>query len=91
MKSGLKERHRPKISVTVDPELLREVDRFVAAHPALDRSKVFEEALGLWRARQQERAMIEQFTAPLEPAEMEEREAWRTIRKAAAERTFRKD
>jgi hypothetical protein len=80
---------RSRVGVSVDSALLREVDRFVEAHPELDRSIVFDEALGLWSARQQEKAMVEQFTIPLDSVEQVEREAWRKIRKAAAERICR--
>jgi hypothetical protein len=39
---------RVKISVSVDPKLLEVVDAYVEAHPALDRGRVFDEALALW-------------------------------------------
>jgi hypothetical protein len=74
-----------KIGATVDPALLRIVDSFVAHHPEYDRSKVIDEALYLWSVREQERAMREQFEAP-DDVDPGEREAWRRIRRAAAER-----
>lgn len=80
---------RAKVSVTVDPKLLRVVDDFVEEHPEADRSKVFEEALLLWYRTQEERAMEAQFRAPPSAQEAEERAAWRRIRRAAAERRFR--
>ena len=82
------ERRRLKISVTVDPDLLKAVDRFVANHRDLDRSKVVDDALFLWYARQQERAMEEELTAPQSLTEQEERATWRRIQRAAAERIF---
>ncbi len=81
-------RKRAKVSVTVAPDLLAEVDRYVAAHPGTDRSKVFDEALWLWYAREQQRQMEEQYAEP-EPPEVEaELAAWRRIQRAAAERLF---
>jgi len=76
-------RRRPKITTTLDPELLAVVDAYVAAHPETDRSAVVDEALQLWRVREMERAMEGQFAAPdgVEPAE---REAWDALRRAAA-------
>jgi hypothetical protein len=79
-------RKRVKVSVTVAPDLLAEVDRYVAAHPDVDRSKVSDEALWLWYAREQQRQMEEQFAEPNPPEFEEEYEAWRRIRRAAAER-----
>lgn len=81
-------RRRVKIAATVDPELARAVDAFVAAHPALDRSKVIDEALRLWYARQQEAAMEAQFAAPQTRKEKQERAAWRRVQQAAAARVF---
>src|SRR2546429_94621 len=57
-------RRRPKVTATLDPELLAAVDAHVAAHPELDRSTVIDEALRLWRARELERALETQFAEP---------------------------
>lgn len=78
-------RRRLKIAATVDPHLLRAVDAWLRDHPGLDRSKVIDEALHLWYARVQERAMEEQFAPPSE-IDAGEWEAWRAIRDAAAAR-----
>jgi len=81
--------YRKRVSVTVDPVLLKEVDTFVEEHPQVDRSKVFDEALGLWCAARQDEAMRAQFLQ--EPSEEEAAEiaAWRGIQRAAAMRLFR--
>ncbi|MBI4491274.1 MAG: hypothetical protein HY690_00570 [Chloroflexi bacterium] len=79
---------RVKISATVDSELLHVVDDYVSQHQGLDRSKVIDEALALWYAREQERAMRAQFEAPQSPVEREERVAWRKLQAAAVERIF---
>jgi metal-responsive CopG/Arc/MetJ family transcriptional regulator len=75
-------RRRPKIAATVDPELLAAVDAFIADHPGSDRSKVIDDALRLWREREIERAMEEQFAARdvVDPAE---RAAWKALQRAA--------
>jgi Arc/MetJ-type ribon-helix-helix transcriptional regulator len=77
-----------KISVSVDARLLAAVDAFVAEHPGTGRSTVIDEALRLWYAREQERAMEIQFAAPESPAEHGERAAWRRTRRAADGRRF---
>ena len=84
------QRRRVKIGAKVDPQLLQAVDGYLAEHPELDRSKVIDEALWLWYARQQERAMEAQFAAPQSPEEQAERAAWRRIQSAAAARLFAK-
>lgn len=89
MTSTLPNRRRVKIGATVDPALLRVVDDHVARHPGCDRSAVLDEALALWHAREQERAMRAQFEAP-DDVPPEEQRAWRRIRRAAAERRLRR-
>jgi len=83
------ERQRAKISATVDPDLLKAVDAYVDEHPELDRSKVIDDALSLWYAREQEKAMEAQFAdgSGVDPAEWQ---AWRAIRDEAANRLFRR-
>lgn len=81
-------RYRVKISVTVAPHLLRAVDEFIQQHPQSGRSKVLDDALQLWCAREQENAMEEQFTARRSALEEEESAAWRSIRAVAAHRVF---
>jgi hypothetical protein len=54
-------RKRVKISATVDPELLSGVDAYIRERPDCDRSKVLDEALMLWLAQEQDRAMEAQF------------------------------
>ena len=81
-------RKRVKVSVTLAPELVRGVDRFLEAHPESDRSKVLDEALWLWFGKQQEKAMEEQFAAEQSPEELAELADWRHIQAAAAARIF---
>src|SRR5207244_11822224 len=50
-------RRRPKVTTTLDPDLLAAVDAHVAAHPDLARTAVFDAALRLWRAHELERAL----------------------------------
>ena len=58
------QRHRVKISATVDPELLDGVDAYIREQPGRDRSKVIDEALLLWLAQEQDRAMEAQYDDP---------------------------
>ncbi|MEO9005963.1 MAG: ribbon-helix-helix protein, CopG family, partial [Candidatus Dormibacter sp.] len=73
---------RPKLSITVDPDLLKVVDAYVAVHDGLDRSKVIEQALEFWTAAQQDSEMEQQFAA--EDALAGELASWRSIRRSAA-------
>ncbi|MBI2325460.1 MAG: hypothetical protein HYU87_10935 [Chloroflexi bacterium] len=79
-----------KVGATLDPELVAAVDRYVGAHPDIDRSTVIDEALRLWYARQQDFAMERQFAAPRSSRELAEVEDWRRIRHAAAERMIKR-
>ena len=74
---------RVKVSVTLDPGLLEAVDGFVQDHPGQDRSKVIDQALQQWYARQQDIAMEAQY-AQSDHAAASEQTAWRAIRRAAA-------
>jgi metal-responsive CopG/Arc/MetJ family transcriptional regulator len=79
---------RVKVSVTVDPDMLHEVDKYVGEREGLDRSKVVDEALALWLARRQDAAMEEQFSGGSAPPD--EAESWRSIRRAAAARRLQR-
>ena len=79
---------RKKISITVNPELLGAVDAFVANHAEYDRSRVFDDALYLWYAHQQDKAMEAQFLAPASATELEEHAGWHRIQSEAAKRIF---
>jgi hypothetical protein len=82
------ERVRRKISVTVDPALLKAVDAYVAAHPGTDRSKVVDAALLRWYGDQQEKAIAAQHREPLDELAGREMDDWRAIRRAAAARAL---
>lgn len=82
------ERVRAKISVTVDPALLKAVDAYVAEHPGLDRSKVIDMALLRWYGDRQEEAIAAQHREPLDEASQREMDDWRAIRRAAAAGTL---
>jgi hypothetical protein len=83
-------RHRVKISATVDPELLKGVDAYVQNHPGAGRSTIIDEALELWLARQQDRAMEDQFAAPDDIPEDELRQ-WNAVLDANARTMFGRD
>lgn len=84
----ISQRHRVKVSVTVEPVLLHAVDDFVARHEGMDRSKVFDEALYLWYAHKQEEEIATQHRAQQSPEEQEERAAWQRIQTESAQRIF---
>lgn len=74
--------NRVKVSISLDPSLLKAVDEFVQSHPDSDRSKVIDRALSLWTAAQQEEAMIAQYSGSGAP--VAERQAWRAVRRQAS-------
>jgi hypothetical protein len=78
-------RRRPKVTATLDPELLAAVDAYLVQYPGLDRSAVFDDALRLWRARELERAMEAQF-AQSDGLPTEERLGWEALRRDAVSR-----
>jgi Arc/MetJ-type ribon-helix-helix transcriptional regulator len=85
-------RNRPRITVTVDPDMLDEVDAYIEEHEGVDRSEVVDEALRLWYARILEDALTRQHAAPKSPEELAERAAWKRIRAAQlARRSFKED
>jgi hypothetical protein len=84
------EPHRVTINATLDAQLVEAIDGFVKEHPDLDRDAVIEDALRLWYAREQDKAMEARFAAPHSTTEEEEHAAWRRIQTAAAERIFRR-
>lgn len=87
----MSQRHRVKISATVEPDLLEGVDAYIREHPSRDRDTVINEALGIWLdlAKEQDRAMEEQFNGPDAPED--EMRAWHAIRDASARMIFRRD
>ncbi len=85
MPARLPSRRRPKVTATLDPDLLASVDAHVAAHPDLDRSAVIDAALRLWHARELELALAAQFAIP-DGVDPVERQTWDQLRRAATAR-----
>ena len=84
------QRHRVKISATLDPELVAGVDAYLRKHPGTDRSQVIDEALWLWFAKEQDRAMEEQFNGPDDIPDDEIRQ-WNAVLDANARMMWRRD
>jgi len=82
-------RNRVRVSVTVDPDLLGAVDQFVGEHSETDRSKVFDEALTLWCAKQQLEGVKELYRGGDAPED--EWEDWKAIQRAAYLYRFERD
>ena len=76
------QRVRPRITVTVDADMLDEVDAFIREHEGADRSQVVGEALRCWYAGVLAEALERQHSAPKSAEEVEERAAWKRIRAA---------
>ncbi len=84
------QRNRPRITVTVDPDMLDEVDEYIQSHQGTDRSQVVDEALRCWYAHQLREALIRQHSAECSSEELAERLAWRRIREAQVSRLEQK-
>jgi hypothetical protein len=80
---------RTVLTAEVDATFHKAVQRFLDDHPDYDLGKVLDEALYLWCAREQERAIAAQYAEPQSEIEREEYAAWKRIRDAAAARLFR--
>jgi metal-responsive CopG/Arc/MetJ family transcriptional regulator len=78
------QRIRPRITVTVDPDMLEEIDTYVQEHEGMDRSQVLDEALRCWYARILHEALVRQHAATKSAEELEERADWKHIRAAQA-------
>ena len=73
-------RTRPRITITVDPDILEEIDAYIQEHSGMDRSRIVDEALRCWYAQALHEALVRQHSAPKSPEELEERLAWKRIR-----------
>ena len=78
----MQSRVRPRITVTVAPDMLKEVDSYVQEHEGIDRSQVIDDALRRWYTSVVRDALARQRTTPKSPEELEERTAWKRIRAA---------
>ncbi|MBI4321106.1 MAG: hypothetical protein HY675_21665 [Chloroflexi bacterium] len=84
------QRTKPRITVTVDPDMLDEIDSFIRENAGTDRSGVLADALRCWYAQRLHEALVQQHAAPKSPEEIEERAAWKRIRAAQMPRSERK-
>ncbi len=76
------QRTRPRITITVDPDMLEQVDSYIEEHEGADRSRIVDEALRCWYTGVLHEALVKQHSAPKSPDELEERAAWKRIREA---------
>ncbi|TAK37191.1 MAG: hypothetical protein EPO21_00145 [Chloroflexota bacterium] len=76
------QRVKPRITVTVDPQMLEEVDAYIREHAGADRSQIVDKALRCWYAQMLDEALAKQHAAPRSPEELEQRAAWKRIRTA---------
>ncbi len=76
------QRIKPRITVTMDPDMLEEIDTYVREHEGTGRSQIVDAALRCWYARMLHEALVSQHSFPKSPEEMEERAAWKRIRAA---------
>jgi hypothetical protein len=83
--------NRVRVTVSIDPRLLKVVDAFVHDCPGTDRSKLFDEALRLWYKERLGEATEWQYQEELDQDQRRERDDWRAIQRAAAIRLFTRD
>ena len=76
---GTTRRNRVKMSVTVAPELVREMDEYIEQHPGADRSKIIDRGLRLWFAEALGEALEAQYAAPMTEQEKQEHADWDLI------------
>jgi Arc/MetJ-type ribon-helix-helix transcriptional regulator len=84
-------RTKPRVTVTLDPELLTAIDHYVSEHQGegVDRSGVVSEALRLWWREQLRQELRAQYLAPRSEEELVEAADWARIRAAAADDLMR--
>lgn len=76
-----------KISITVKPELVSAVDKYVKDRKGLSRSTVVEKALMLWYQQEFDREDREYYST-LSAEELAEERSWSEITTAAAEKIW---
>jgi metal-responsive CopG/Arc/MetJ family transcriptional regulator len=82
---------KAKITVTLDPEVVRQLDALLEAPGARSRSQLVEEALRRWleeRIQREIERKTEEYYRSLSPTEQAEDEEWTTIAVEAAERLW---
>ena len=82
---------KAKITVTLDPNVVRELDALVQAPDARSRSQLVEEALRQWLEQHAQRELAretEEYYRSLSPGEQEEDHQWSTITAEAANRLW---
>jgi metal-responsive CopG/Arc/MetJ family transcriptional regulator len=60
-------RAKARITISVDPDMLAEIDAYVREHEGTDRSRVIGEALRGWYANVLRETLIRQDAAPKSP------------------------
>ncbi len=82
---------KKKITVSLSPDVVRQLDALLGAPEALSRSQLVEEALRRWledRVQRDLERQIEEYYRSLSPAEQKEDHEWSTIAAEAARRLW---
>jgi metal-responsive CopG/Arc/MetJ family transcriptional regulator len=82
---------KTKITVTLSPDVVRQLDALVETPEARSRSQIVEEALRQWLEKNFQRKLeqqTEEYYRSLSPAEQEEDREWSTIASEAAKRVW---
>ena len=84
---------KAKITVTLSPDLLRQLDMLLSSPQSRSRSQVVEEALRRWLqeyAQQELERQVEQYYLSLSKAEQKEDKQWTKIAAKSAKRLWDK-
>ncbi len=82
---------KTKITVTLDPEVVRQLDALLESPEARSRSQLVEEALRRWLEEHLQRELerkTEEYYRSLSPTEQAEDKEWTTIAAEAAQRLW---
>ena len=84
---------KSKVTVTLSPDLLRQLDAFLESPEAGSRSRLVEEALRQWLSTQAQKELerqTEEYYRSLSEAERKENEQWTKIAARSAKRLWDK-
>lgn len=82
---------KAKITVTLSPEVVSQLDALAQAPGTRSRSQLVEQALRRWleeRVHREHERLTEEYYRSLSPAEQEEDKGWSTIAAEAARRLW---
>lgn len=92
MRTADSRKAKAKVTVTLSPDVVRQLDALRQGREACSRSRLIEEALRRWLEERVERELerqTEEYYRSLSPAEQEEDKEWSAIAAEAATRLWK--